>query len=85
MTATIRDEIRQFITEKFLFNSDDPPADDVSLLDTNIVDSVGILEVVAFLESHFHLKVEDEELTAANLDSINKIASFIEKKQGQQG
>jgi len=82
MTATIRDEIRQFITEKFLFNSDDPPADDVSLLETNIVDSVGILEIVAFLESHFKIKVEDEELTAGNLDSINKIASFIERKQG---
>ena len=82
MTATIRDEIRQFITEKFLFNSDDPPADDVSLLEMNIVDSVGILEIVAFLENHFKIKVEDEELTAVNLDSINKIASFIEKKQG---
>jgi acyl carrier protein len=82
MTATIRDEIRQFITEKFLFNSDDPPADDVSLLEMNIVDSVGILEIVSFLESHFQIKVEDDELTAANLDSINKITSFIEKKQG---
>jgi len=78
----IKDEIRQFITEKFLFSSDDPPADDVSLLETNIVDSVGILEIVAFLESHFKIKVEDEELTAGNLDSINKIASFIERKQG---
>ena len=78
----IKDEIKQFITEKFLFNSDDPPGDDVSLLETNIVDSVGILEIVAFLESHFKIKVEDEELTAANLDSINRIASFIEKKRG---
>jgi len=78
----IKDEIKQFITEKFLFNSDDPPGDDVSLLETNIVDSVGILEIVAFLESHFKIKVEDEELTAGNLDSINKIASFIERKQG---
>ncbi|HOE14499.1 MAG TPA: acyl carrier protein [Candidatus Saccharicenans sp.] len=78
----IKDEIKQFITEKFLFNSDDPPGDDVSLLETNIVDSVGILEIVAFLESHFKIKVEDEELTAANLDSINRIANFIEKKRG---
>jgi acyl carrier protein len=78
----IKDEIKQFITEKFLFNSDDPPGDDVSLLETNIVDSVGILEIVAFLESHFKVKVEDEELTAANLDSINRIANFIEKKRG---
>jgi len=82
MTATIRDEIRQFITEKFLFNSDDPPADDVSLFEMNIVDSVGILEIVSFLESHFQIRVEDDELTAGNLDSINKIASFIERKQG---
>ncbi len=78
----IKDEIKQFITEKFLFNSDDPPGDDVSLLETNIVDSVGILEIVAFLESHFKIKVEDEELTAANLDSINRIANFIKKKRG---
>jgi acyl carrier protein len=78
----IKDEIKQFITEKFLFNSDDPPGDDVSLLETNFVDSVGILEIVAFLESHFKVKVEDEELTAANLDSINRIANFIEKKRG---
>jgi len=82
MTATIRDEIRQFITEKFLFNSDDPPADDVSLFEMNIVDSVGILEIVSFLESHFQIRVEDDELIAGNLDSINKIASFIERKQG---
>ena len=78
----IKDEIKQFITEKFLFNSDDPPGDDVSLLETNIVDSVGILEIVAFLESHFKIKVDDEELTAANLDSINRIANFIKKKRG---
>jgi len=79
----IKDEIRQFITEKFLLNSGDHLDDDMSLLETNTVDSVGILEIVGFIENHFNLKVEDEELTAENLDSINKIARFIEKKQGK--
>ncbi|MBC7349722.1 MAG: acyl carrier protein [Candidatus Aminicenantes bacterium] len=79
----IKDEIRRFIIEKFLLNSGDHLDDDMSLLETNTVDSVGILEIVGFIENHFNLKVEDEELTAENLDSINKIARFIEKKQGK--
>ena len=79
----IKDEIRQFITEKFLLNSGDDLDDDMSLLETNTVDSVGILEIVGFIENHFNLKIEDEELTAENLDSINKIVRFIEKKQGK--
>jgi acyl carrier protein len=79
----IKDEIRQFITEKFLLNSGDDLDDDMSLLETNTVDSVGILEIVGFIENNFNLKIEDEELTAENLDSINKIVRFIEKKQGK--
>lgn len=79
----IKDEIRRFIIEKFLLNSGDNLDDDIPLIETNTVDSVGILEIVGFIENHFGLKVEDEELTAENLDSINKIARFIEKKQGK--
>ncbi len=81
----IRDEIRKFIVEKFLFNCGDQLNDEDSLLETNTVDSVGILEIVSFIENRFNLKIEDEELTAENLDSINKIASFIERKLGWQG
>lgn len=79
----IKDEIRHFIIEKFLLNSGDNLDDDMPLIETNTVDSVGILEIVGFIENHFGLKVEDEELTAENLDSINKIARFIEKKKGK--
>jgi hypothetical protein len=79
----IKDEIRRFITGKFMLNPGDNLDDDMSLLETNTVDSVGILEIVGFIENHFNLKVEDEELTAENLDSINKIVRFIEKKQGK--
>ncbi|MDH7494091.1 MAG: acyl carrier protein [Candidatus Saccharicenans sp.] len=81
----IRDEVRKFILEKFLFNCGDQLDDDMSLIDTNTVDSVGILEIVGFIENRFKIKVEDEELTAENLDSINKIARFVERKLGSQG
>ena len=45
-----------------------------------MIDSTGILELVSFLESQFCIVVEDEELIPDNLDSINKIAAFVEKK-----
>lgn len=81
----IKDEVRKFILEKFLFNWGDQLDDEMSLIDTNTVDSVGILEIVGFIENRFRIKVEDEELTAENLDSINKIARFIERKLRTQG
>lgn len=80
----IKDEVRKFILEKFLFSCGDQLDDDMSLIDTNTVDSVGILKIVGFIENHFRIRVEDEELTAENLDSINKIARFIERKLGTQ-
>ncbi len=80
----IRDEVKKFILEKFLFNCSDRLDNDASLIETNTVDSVGILEIVSFIENNFKIKVEDEELTAENLDSINKIASFVERKLGTQ-
>lgn len=81
----IRDEIRKFIVEKFLFSCGDQLDDEASLLETNTVDSIGILEIVSFIENRFNLKVEDEELTAENLDSVSKISRFVEKKLGLQG
>lgn len=74
-------KIRQFIIETFLF--DDPGAavdDDESLLDAGIIDSTGVLELVAFIEDEYDVEVKDEELIPDNLDSINKIAAYIEKK-----
>lgn len=78
----IKDEVKKFILEKFLFNSSGQIDDEMSLIDSNTVDSVGILEIVGFIENRFKIKVEDTELTAENLDSINKIARFIERKLG---
>ena len=54
--------------------------DDESMLEKGIIDSTGVLELVAFIESTFEIKVEDEELIPENLDSIKNIVSFLERK-----
>lgn len=54
--------------------------DDESMLEKGIIDSTGVLELVAFIESNYEIKVEDEELIPENLDSIKNIVSFLERK-----
>jgi acyl carrier protein len=78
----MQQQIRQFILSNFLFSSDDALlGSDDSLLDRGILDSTGVLELVAFLESRFGIKVSDDELVPENLDSVVRITSFIESKR----
>jgi acyl carrier protein len=75
--------LRQFIAENFLFSEPgaaDSFEDDTSLVDTGIVDSTGILELVAFLEREYGISVGDEELAPGNLDSIRRLTAFLERK-----
>jgi acyl carrier protein len=53
---------------------------DASLLDEGIIDSVAVIEIVSFIEDTFGIKVEDEEIIPNNLDSINKIDSYVQRK-----
>ena len=78
----IEDDVRRFILENFLFGQDDQTLNnDDSLLDNGVIDSTGVLELVAFLEEQFLVTVEDEELVPDNLDSISRISLFIQRKQ----
>jgi len=74
-------EVRAFIVENFLLGSDTGFAVSDSLLDSGIIDSTGIMHVVAFLEEHYAITVEDDDLVADNLDSLERIAAFIGRKQ----
>ncbi len=77
----IEQRLRKFVIDNFLFGEPDGSLeDDDSFVEKGIIDSTGILELVAFLEKRFQIKVEDEELTPDNLDSINKVASYIRRK-----
>ncbi|WP_426124300.1 acyl carrier protein [Pararhizobium sp. PWRC1-1] len=82
MTDGINADIRTFIIESFLFGDDSQPLpDDMSLIDNDLVDSTGILELVGFLEERFAVKIADADIVPANLDTIGKIAAFVARKQ----
>ena len=77
---SLRDQIRNFISENFILDNPHDLTDDESMLEKGIIDSTGVLELVAFLESTFEIKVEDEELIPQNLDSIKNIVNYLERK-----
>ena len=78
--SNAKDKIKEFIIENFLFGEAEGLKDDTSFLDEGIIDSTGILELVNFLEEEFEISVDDEELVPENLDSINNVAAYLEKK-----
>jgi acyl carrier protein len=76
-----RQIIRGFIRQNFLKESrSNNFRDDVSFIDGGIIDSVGVLELVAFIEETFSFRVEDEELVPENLDSVDKLVIYINSK-----
>ncbi len=78
----MREKVKEFIVENFLFGDDQGLDNDASFLDNGIIDSTGILELVTFLDETFNIEIADEELVPENLDSINQIVSFLVRKTG---
>jgi acyl carrier protein len=75
-----REAIRKFIIENFIVEEAENLAEEDSLLERGIIDSTGVLELVAFIEEKYSITVEDEELIPENLDTIRNIAEFIKRK-----
>ncbi len=77
----IESYLRQYLLDNLLFGRSDVSVEgDTSFLESGLIDSTGVLELVAFLEEKFHIKVEDEDLIPANLDSVNALIRFVEGK-----
>ena len=77
--ADIHEEIRSFLIETFLFGRNEELTDDTALLNT-VIDSHGVVEFVVFLQEHFAIQVEDDEVNTNNLDSVNKTAAYVQSK-----
>lgn len=73
-------QIESFIVENFLFGEKNGLEPETSFLESGIIDSTGILELVNFIEETYHISVDDEELVPGNLDSIQKVSKFIQDK-----
>jgi acyl carrier protein len=71
MATEITSSIRTFVLDRFLFGDTSASLSNAdSLLERGIVDSTGVLEMVAFLEERFGIRVSDDELIPDNLESI---------------
>ncbi len=79
--TSITPEIRDYIARNFLFSDKGfQYSDDASFLEEGIIDSLGIIELVAFVEKKFGISVADHELLPSNFDSVSKLSSFITSK-----
>ena len=77
---SIEDKIRSFILKNLYYAENSDLTDDVSFLAEGIIDSMGSMELVAFVESEFKVKVEQSEVVVKNFDSISKMAAFVRRK-----
>ena len=73
--------IRDFVFQRFPLAKDLNPGDEDSLLEAGIIDSLGILDIVTFLEESLGVTAEDEDLSPENFDSIAALARFAESKR----
>lgn len=80
-TAGVIEKTRTFIRENFLYmRSDVVVGDSDSLLRHGIIDSLGVVELVEFLQMAFEVTIADDEITEDNLGSLASIGRYVTKK-----
>jgi acyl carrier protein len=73
--------LRQHIAENMLFSSNGYPyPDDASFLENSIIDSMNVMELVAFLEETLGIQINDDEIVPENFDSVTRLAEFVQRK-----
>jgi len=79
----IREQLRRYIAENLLFSDKDYPfEDDASFLKNGVVDSTGVMELVAYVEKKFGVTVDPKEVVPDNFDSIKSLTGYIQRKTG---
>jgi len=78
--------LRGFVEENFLYMRPDfELQNDQSLMANGIVDSMGVMEMIQFLEEEFGVEVGDEEITEDNLGSLDAITGFVVRRGSGEG
>lgn len=79
--SSIKGQVREFISDNLMLGSVGADfADNASFLDLGLIDSTGVIELIAFLEERFGIEVRDEEIVPDNLDSIERVERFVTRK-----
>ena len=79
---TITDQLLEFIIITYLIEREDIPLDE-SLIDTGVIDSIGLFEISSFLKESFSILIHDKDIIEENFGSIIKIVEFVERKMAQ--
>ena len=77
----VKQDVRQFLLSNFYVADPNTLVDDASLLDQGVIDSTGMLELIFFIEQKFEIKVENNEMVPENLDTVDGIAAFVDRKK----
>jgi len=80
----VKARIRQYIIDKFPVAKGIDLQDHDMLLGKGVIDSLGVLDVVSFLEQEFGISVSDEELIPEHFETIQQLARFVANKMPQQ-
>lgn len=78
--TSLFERIEGFIVDKFPLARKQPLTPDTNLLESGIIDSLGILDLVSYLEQAFGIVVADDELVPEHFQSIGRLVEFIEHK-----
>jgi len=83
--TTIEHDVRTFLDENFMLDAD-PGAlsNDASLTRHGVLDSMGVLELIAYLEQRFDITIPDEDTLPENLDSIARIVQYVAQRSNGQ-
>ncbi|MDA8138773.1 MAG: acyl carrier protein [Desulfobacteraceae bacterium] len=76
----LKPKLRAFVIDHFLFGEANGLKDDTLFIETGIIDSTGVMEIVQFLEKEFAIHVADKELIPENLNSINNLSEYLSRK-----
>ncbi len=78
----IESTLRLFLAENILFsNNGYPHPDEASFLESGVVDSLNIMEIVSFVERAFGVSIADRDIVPANFDSVSSIAAYVRRQR----
>ncbi len=78
---SVEDRVRAYVIESFFVTDPSEVTDDLSLIESGVVDSTGYLDLIVFLETEYGIHIEDRETVPANLETIARIAAFVDRKR----
>ena len=82
---SIKGQVREFIGDNLMLGGHNGDFDDnASFLDMGLIDSTGVIELIAFLEERFGIQVYDDEIVPDNLDSVQRVEAFVLRKSVPQ-